>query len=149
MRAATATPTTPATIAGRPEKVAAPFCDDDELGADELSAADDEPLSEEVGPLDSELDAPAPPAPPDEELASDEAADDDCSVDDCSDDELRERREELPEVAAPPAAPPPLPPDELLLPPDDDELPPFVQSVEPWPTVTGAEAAPAPVLSVT
>lgn len=144
MRAATATPTTPATIAGRPEKVAAPFDDDDdELGADELSAADDEPLSDEVGPLDSELEAPAPPAPPDEEPASDEeAADDDCSVDDCSDDELRERREELPEVAAPPAAPPPLPPDELLPPLDDEEPPPFEQSVEPWPTVTGAEAAP-------
>ena len=30
-----------------------------------------------------------------------------------------------------------------------DEPPPFEQSVEPWPTVTGAEAAPAPVLSVT
>lgn len=140
MRAATATPTTPATIAGRPEKVAAPFCDDDELGADELSAAD-EALSDEVGLLDSELDESAPPAA-DEELESDEAADDDFS-----EDELCERCDELPEVEAAPPAAPPLPPLELLLP--LEELLPLEQSVEPWPTVTGAEAAPAPLLSVT
>ena len=148
MRAATATPTPPATIAGRPEKVAAPFCDEDEeLGADELSAADDEgPLSDEVGPLDSELDAPAPPAPPDEEEPE---SDEEAADDDCSDDELRERCEEPPELEAAPAPPaPPLPPLELL-PPLLDEPPPFEQSVEPWPTVKGAEAAPAPVLSVT
>lgn len=79
MRAATATPTTPATTAGRPLKVAAPLPADDEEppeppAADdeppEPPAADDEssPPDEEVGCEDSELEAPpAPPAPPDDE----------------------------------------------------------------------------------